>query len=167
MNIIVFLSNTEMSRSWSSAHDWKSCRGQKLLESSNLSISAKREEPAKWQALLFWRRWRFIRFAQICWEGITNPLPSPPHAYPGRIRSGEAEIRIMSGSYTGGFHRPVQTLVDTFILFSLPPSQGKTECTRISPSPQKTTCRSTSFFLSSLCLRGQLENSICNVFKCL
>ena len=29
-----------MSRSWSSAHDWKSCRGQKLLESSNLSISA-------------------------------------------------------------------------------------------------------------------------------
>ena len=31
-----------MSRSWSSAHDWKSCRGQKLLESSNLSISATR-----------------------------------------------------------------------------------------------------------------------------
>ena len=26
---------------WSRAHDWKSCRGQKLLESSNLSISAK------------------------------------------------------------------------------------------------------------------------------
>ena len=35
-----------MSRSWSSAHDWKSCRGQKLLESSNLSISAKIREPA-------------------------------------------------------------------------------------------------------------------------
>ena len=32
--------HVEMSRSWSSAHDWKSCRGQKLLESSNLSISA-------------------------------------------------------------------------------------------------------------------------------
>ena len=29
-----------MSRSWSSAHDWKSCKGQKLFESSNLSISA-------------------------------------------------------------------------------------------------------------------------------
>ena len=29
-----------MSRSWSSAHDWKSCRGQKLLESANLSIAA-------------------------------------------------------------------------------------------------------------------------------
>ena len=31
----------EKSPSWSRAHDWKSCRGQKLLESSNLSISAK------------------------------------------------------------------------------------------------------------------------------
>ena len=29
-----------MSRSWSSAHDWKSCKGQKPFESSNLSISA-------------------------------------------------------------------------------------------------------------------------------
>ena len=35
----------EMSRSWSSAHDWKSCRGQKLLESSNLSISAMKHIP--------------------------------------------------------------------------------------------------------------------------
>ena len=33
--------HVEMSRSWSSAHDWKSCKGQKLFESSNLSISAK------------------------------------------------------------------------------------------------------------------------------
>ena len=31
----------EMSRSWSSAHDWKSCIPQKGIESSNLSISAK------------------------------------------------------------------------------------------------------------------------------
>ena len=30
----------EMSRSWSSAHDWKSCIPQKGIESSNLSISA-------------------------------------------------------------------------------------------------------------------------------
>ena len=37
----MFEQPVEMSRSWSSAHDWKSCRGQKLLESSNLSISAK------------------------------------------------------------------------------------------------------------------------------
>ena len=36
----------EMSRSWSSAHDWKSCRGQKLLESSNLSISAMSSQAA-------------------------------------------------------------------------------------------------------------------------
>ena len=28
-----------MSPSWSRAHDWKSCRRQKRLESSNLSIS--------------------------------------------------------------------------------------------------------------------------------
>ena len=34
----------EMSRSWSSAHDWKSCKGQKLFESSNLSISATSEQ---------------------------------------------------------------------------------------------------------------------------
>ena len=33
-----------MSRSWSSAHDWKSCKGQKLFESSNLSISATSEQ---------------------------------------------------------------------------------------------------------------------------
>ena len=32
--------NTEMSRSWSSAHDWKSCIPHKGIESSNLSISA-------------------------------------------------------------------------------------------------------------------------------
>ena len=33
-----------MSRSWSSAHDWKSCKGQKPFESSNLSISATSSE---------------------------------------------------------------------------------------------------------------------------
>ena len=32
---------TEKSRSWSSAHDWKSCNRQKRFESSNLSFSAK------------------------------------------------------------------------------------------------------------------------------
>ena len=35
----------EKSRSWSSAHDWKSCRPHKGLESSNLSFSAIREPP--------------------------------------------------------------------------------------------------------------------------
>ena len=30
----------EMSPRWSRAHDWKSCRGQKPLKSSNLFISA-------------------------------------------------------------------------------------------------------------------------------
>lgn len=37
--------DVEMSRSWSSAHDWKSCKGQKPFESSNLSISAIKFEP--------------------------------------------------------------------------------------------------------------------------
>ena len=53
-----FLSNTEMSRSWSSAHDWKSCKGQKLFESSNLSISANGSfivQCAHWTIPLFFR----------------------------------------------------------------------------------------------------------------
>ena len=33
----------EKSRSWSSAHDWKSCNRQKRFESSNLSFSAKKD----------------------------------------------------------------------------------------------------------------------------
>ena len=37
----------EMSRSWSSAHDWKSCNTQKVFESSNLSISAKNESTVR------------------------------------------------------------------------------------------------------------------------
>ena len=40
-----FEQRVEMSRSWSSAHDWKSCKGQKPFESSNLSISAKVPHP--------------------------------------------------------------------------------------------------------------------------
>ena len=49
----VGVKSTELSRSWSSAHDWKSCRGQKLLESSNLSNSAKKKEPAAGRFFLF------------------------------------------------------------------------------------------------------------------
>ena len=37
--------NLEKSRSWSSAHDWKSCNGQKPFESSNLSFSATKRHP--------------------------------------------------------------------------------------------------------------------------
>ena len=37
---LVFLEHLEMSPRWSRAHDWKSCRGQKPLKSSNLFISA-------------------------------------------------------------------------------------------------------------------------------
>ena len=41
-----YVDHREMSRSWSSAHDWKSCIPQKGIESSNLSISAKPFEAA-------------------------------------------------------------------------------------------------------------------------
>ena len=53
-----FLSNTEMSRSWSSAHDWKSCKGQKLFESSNLSISAMKKIPHHRWGIFFISVWR-------------------------------------------------------------------------------------------------------------
>ena len=51
--------NVEMSRSWSSAHDWKSCKGQKLFESSNLSISATSA------AVLFGAAAVFFRMAKL------------------------------------------------------------------------------------------------------
>ena len=47
-----------MSRSWSSAHDWKSCKGQKLFESSNLSISAKNNSLPSGRLLFFDAGWR-------------------------------------------------------------------------------------------------------------
>ena len=47
-----------MSRSWSSAHDWKSCKGQKLFESSNLSISAKNNSRPFGRLLFFNAGWR-------------------------------------------------------------------------------------------------------------
>ena len=46
----------EKSRSWSSAHDWKSCRPHKGLESSNLSFSAKSPViPGIAGLFLFWK----------------------------------------------------------------------------------------------------------------
>ena len=47
-----------MSRSWSSAHDWKSCKGQKLFESSNLSISAKNKSLPSGRFLFLSAGWR-------------------------------------------------------------------------------------------------------------
>ena len=38
----------EKSRSWSSAHDWKSCNRQKRFEGSNLSFSANESHPKGW-----------------------------------------------------------------------------------------------------------------------
>ena len=68
--------------------------------------------------------------------GHDSNLPSAqksryPNGYLLFLRAGQ--IRIMSAGHIGGLHRPVQTLVDTSILFSRLP-QGKTECKRILPS---------------------------------
>ena len=38
----------EKSRSWPSAHDWKSCIPQKGIEGSNPSFSAKNTHPDGW-----------------------------------------------------------------------------------------------------------------------
>ena len=47
----------------------------------------------------------------------------------------------MSESHIGGFHRPVQTLVDTLISFSRPP-QAKKKCKQVSSLalPRNRTC---------------------------
>ena len=56
----------------SRAHDWKSCRGQKLLESSNLSISAKRKKPLEIK--------RFFLFcARKMQEKISASVPNKLH----------------------------------------------------------------------------------------
>ena len=53
-----------MSRSWSSAHDWKSCIPQKGIESSNLSISAKTEPALIFE--LFYRESRLVFCLKPC-----------------------------------------------------------------------------------------------------
>ncbi len=65
---------------------------------------------------------------RICPAAPKKQIPIRVSAF---LRAGQ--IRIMSAGHIGGLHRPVQTLVDTSILFSRPP-QGKTECKRILPS---------------------------------
>ena len=54
------------------------------------------------------------------------------HALLGEFFFPGGRIRIMSESNTGGFHRPVQKLVDSFIGFPRP-SQGEIRCKRILP----------------------------------
>ncbi len=53
--------HVEKSRSWSSAHDWKSCNRQKRFEGSNPSFSAKEKST---------RKGAFFFGFQIKWKGL-------------------------------------------------------------------------------------------------
>ena len=57
-----------MSRSWSSAHDWKSCKGQKLFESSNLSILT-----IRW-GIFFISGWRDSNHVRTCRWHVYRPV---------------------------------------------------------------------------------------------
>ena len=48
----------EKSRSWPSAHDWKSCIPQKGIEGSNPSFSAKNKTPVIGVLFLYLYIWR-------------------------------------------------------------------------------------------------------------
>ena len=63
-----------MSRSWSSAHDWKSCKGQKLFESSNLSISAKNNSPPSGGLFFFYAGWRDSNPNRTSQRGVHQPV---------------------------------------------------------------------------------------------
>jgi hypothetical protein len=54
---------------WSRAHDWKSCRRQKRLESSNLSISAKTKGFRDFSENLFFSLKKCIITEMICFKG--------------------------------------------------------------------------------------------------
>ena len=56
----VLKNRLEKSRSWSSAHDWKSCNGYKPFEGSNPSFSAK-TKPSLWGGFCFAARQEEIR----------------------------------------------------------------------------------------------------------
>ena len=49
----------EKSRSWPSAHDWKSCIPQKGIEGSNPSFSAIKQEPILMDGFLFYEEGGF------------------------------------------------------------------------------------------------------------
>ena len=54
----------EKSRSWPSAHDWKSCIPQKGIEGSNPSFSAIKESPHFRVGFLLWRNRDLKRAAE-------------------------------------------------------------------------------------------------------
>ena len=75
--------HVEMSRSWSSAHDWKSCKGQKLFESSNLSISAKKQLSHRKVGELF-----FISQGEIRKGHERSERNMPGACFGARVRAG-------------------------------------------------------------------------------
>ena len=94
----------EKSRSWSSAHDWKSCIPHKGIKGSNPFFSA--TKMSRQQAGLFlWRRsacGEIIRFAQILREGHTLPSRALPMQF-WKVRFFLLGIRIMSENPGGAF----------------------------------------------------------------
>ena len=70
---------TEKSRSWSSAHDWKSCNRQKRFESSNLSFSAKKQRIATAILCFFVAEERFEHTRNASRDERENS-PTPPVA---------------------------------------------------------------------------------------
>ncbi len=145
-----------MSRSWSSAHDWKSCKGQKLFESSNLSISAKKNSPPSGGLFFFYAGWRDSNQYRTPRRGVHLPVRTlaDTSVFPLEKRKRIFSISAKNKSLPSGrflflsagwrdsnqyrtsqrdVHLPVRTLADTSV-FPL----GK-NANGYSPSPPKIT----------------------------
>ena len=161
-----------MSRSWSSAHDWKSCKGQKLFESSNLSISAKNNSLPSGRLLFFDAGWRDSNQYRTPRRDVHLPVRTlaDTSVFPLEKRKRIFSISAKNKSLPSGrflflsagwrdsnqnrtsqrdVHRPVRTLADTSV-FPL----GK-NANGYSPSPpEKSTCKSKCFFQRNKSLSG-------------
>ena len=71
----------EKSRSWPSAHDWKSCIPQKGIEGSNPSFSAKKDQIPTGSDLFSQVEEGFERFNLICHWQISDWLSNWPILY--------------------------------------------------------------------------------------
>ena len=90
----------EMSRSWSSAHDWKSCIPQKGIESSNLSISAKKDTAFAVSFLFIFSRFSRKTDHFCCFFRTISRSPSPQRRRLSPIRYSSARIPSARGSST-------------------------------------------------------------------
>ena len=68
----VSLQRMEKSRSWPSAHDWKSCIPQKGIEGSNPSFSAKPKTPRASKGFGF--SLRLFPFGILYWGFLAEPI---------------------------------------------------------------------------------------------